>query len=68
MTTSTWCPDEMDRAILQLLAGGAVMASVGRQLGISERTVRRRTQAMSRRVGVDTTIEVIVHAVRMGWI
>ncbi|MDP3889820.1 response regulator transcription factor [Nocardioides sp.] len=68
MNPEPWRPDDADREVLRLIADGLPVVAVGRRLGLSERTVRRRVQTMSRRVGVASTMELIVHAVRVGWI
>jgi DNA-binding NarL/FixJ family response regulator len=61
----SWTPDdESDLAILRHLAAGATVEVVARRVGLSERTVRRRLRAMADALGVDTTIETVVHAVR----
>lgn len=46
------------------MAAGVPVASIGRRLGISERTVRRRLQALCARIGVASPIEAVVWAVR----
>lgn len=57
-----------DVAILVLLADGHTVHTVARRVGMSERTVRRRLRLMADDLGVETTIEVVVHAVRTGLI
>ncbi len=64
----TWSLEDGDRTILGLLARGQTVEVVARRLGVSERTVRRRLRAIAGEIGVDTTIEVVVHAVRIGLI
>lgn len=59
-----WSPSQRDLEILGLLAEGWTVETVARRLDISERTVRRRLRAMADEIGVDSTIEVVVHAVR----
>jgi DNA-binding NarL/FixJ family response regulator len=59
-----WTPDPADLAILGRLARGETVEVVARQVGLSERTVRRRLRGMADDLGLDTTIEVVVHAVR----
>lgn len=72
--TSTWGwsdprgPHDDDRRILALLADGATIEIVARHVRMSERTVRRRLRAMAAELGVETTIQVVVHAVRTGLI
>lgn len=55
-------------ALLGLMAGGAPMVVVAKQLSISERTLRRRVQVLCDQLGVETSIEAVVVAVRRGWI
>ena len=54
--------DEVE--VLGLMAEGLTIEAVARRLEISERTVRRKSRAACASVGVDTTIEAIVWAVR----
>jgi DNA-binding NarL/FixJ family response regulator len=56
-------PDE-ELAVLRLMAEGQTVESVARRLEVSERTVRRRTRSACASVGVGTTVEAIVWAVR----
>jgi DNA-binding NarL/FixJ family response regulator len=60
-------PDELssdDVALLALLASGLPMEAVARRLGLSERTVRRRTRFLCDRLGVATTVEAVAWAAR----
>ncbi|NHC23118.1 helix-turn-helix domain-containing protein [Nocardioides sp. IC4_145] len=57
-----------ERDLLGLLARGQTVDAAARQLGISSRTARRRLRALADGLGVDTTIEVVVRAVRDGHI
>ena len=50
--------------VLRLMAEGPTVEAVARRLDVSERTVRRKSRAECEAVGVDTTIEAIVWAVR----
>ena len=50
--------------VLRLMAEGQTVEAVARRLDVSERTVRRKARAACEAVGVDTTVEVIVWAVR----
>ncbi|WP_134765586.1 helix-turn-helix domain-containing protein [Nocardioides sp. 1609] len=63
-----WEPGADDLRILALLAEGQTVGSVSRRSGLSERTVRRRLRALADDLGVDSTIETVVHAVRLGLI
>lgn len=64
----TWHPplDSEDIRLLELLGRGLPAESVARRLGLSERTVRRRTRAICDRLGVSTAIEAVVWAARRG--
>ena len=63
-----WHPplDAEDIRLLELLGRGLPAESVARRLGLSERTVRRRTRAICDRLGVSTAIEAVVWAARRG--
>lgn len=54
--------DELE--VLRLMAEGLTVEAVARRLEVSERTVRRKARAACASVGVDTTVEAIVWAVR----
>jgi DNA-binding NarL/FixJ family response regulator len=54
--------DQLD--ILRLLAQGLTVETVARRLDMSDRTLRRRVRAIADDLGVDSTIEAIVWAVR----
>jgi len=60
----TWSPDHDERELLRLLAEGLTTEAVARRKCISERTVRRRLRALADEIGVDSTIQVVVRAVR----
>ncbi|MDN5893679.1 MAG: LuxR C-terminal-related transcriptional regulator [Nocardioides sp.] len=62
--TRRWSPSRRDLEILGLLAEGFTVDRISRRLEVSERTVRRRLRAMADDIGVDSTIELVVHAVR----
>ena len=53
-----------DIALLALLASGLPTEAVARRLGLSERTVRRRTRFICDRIGVTTTVEAVAWAAR----
>ena len=57
-------PDDV--TILRLLSEGHTVDSVSRRVRLSERTVRRRLRAMADGVGVGSTMELVVYAVRRG--
>jgi DNA-binding NarL/FixJ family response regulator len=63
-----WAPQPRDVEILSLLAAGLTTDVIARKVGLSERTVRRRLRAIADEIGVDSSIEVVVHAVRAGLI
>ena len=65
-TTVEWRPRDLDVEILRLLSRGLTTDAVARRVGISERTVRRRLRAVADEIGVDSSIEAVVHAVRVG--
>jgi DNA-binding NarL/FixJ family response regulator len=50
--------------VLRMMAEGQTVEAVARRLDVSERTVRRKVRAACESVGVDTTVEAIVWAVR----
>lgn len=53
-----------DLAILRLLSRGLTTDAIARELGVSERTLRRRGRLICDRLGVRTPIEAVVWAVR----
>lgn len=63
-----WRPEDLDVEILRLLSQGLTTHAIARRTGISERTVRRRLRAVADELGVDSSIQVVVHAVRTGLI
>ena len=58
--------DERDLDILRLLGQGRPLDAIARQVGVSERTVRRCLRRLCDAVGVTTPIEAVVWAVRKG--
>jgi DNA-binding NarL/FixJ family response regulator len=69
MTRTAAAPAELgapDVELLQLVAEGLPLDAVARRLCTSERTVRRRLKAIRDRLGVDSSIQAIVWAVRRG--
>lgn len=50
--------------VLRLMAEGETVEAVARRLDVSEHRVRRKTRAACSAVGIDTTVEAIVWAVR----
>lgn len=69
-TTShpVWSPDPVDLEILAHLAAGLTVDGIARRVGLSGRTVRRRLRSLADEIGVDSTIETVVRAVRLGLI
>jgi DNA-binding NarL/FixJ family response regulator len=63
-----WRPSDLDNEILRLLSTGQTTDAIARRVGVSERTVRRRLRTVADEIGVDSSIEVVVHAVRRGLI
>ncbi|WP_141014661.1 helix-turn-helix domain-containing protein [Nocardioides sambongensis] len=61
-----WEPADEDLAILRLLAEGFTTDVIAARVGLSERTVRRRLRQCADELGLDSSIEVVVHAVRRG--
>jgi DNA-binding NarL/FixJ family response regulator len=59
-----WEPSADDLRILRLLSEGHTTDAVARRQGVSERTIRRRLHAIATEIGVDSTMEVVVYAVR----
>lgn len=56
-----------EHEVLLLLAHGQSNKSVGRQLGISVRTVETHRLSLRRKMGVDSASEFLKVAVRNGW-
>jgi len=55
---------EDELVVLRMMAEGQTVEAVARRLDVSERTVRRKVRSACESVGVDTTVEAIVWAVR----
>lgn len=56
------------RAILQCLNAGMKDDAIARQLGISERTVRRRVADLAARLGAASRFQIGAQAARRGWV
>jgi sugar-specific transcriptional regulator TrmB len=67
-TSSVPSLDGADRQILELLAVGMKDEAILRQLGISERTLRRRISSLLGRLGATGRFQAGVQAARRGWI
>jgi two-component system response regulator DegU len=59
---------EREWAILQLLARGCSNQEVGRQLFISEKTVKNHASNLFRKIGARDRTQAVVEAVKRGWI
>lgn len=60
--------DPVDRELLVLLSAGLKDETVARQLGLSERTVRRRIADLLDRLDVTSRFQAGAEAVRRGWL
>ena len=63
-SAESWEPSTDDVRILRLLSEGHTTDAIARRVGMSERTVRRRLRTVADEIGVDSTIEAVVYAVR----
>jgi DNA-binding CsgD family transcriptional regulator len=61
-------PAPIDLQLLGLVMAGLPDRAVGAHLGVTTRTVQRRLRALLDRAGVRSRIQLVVHAVRSGWI
>lgn len=57
---------DRDLTILTQLAGGMTMAELAKELGFSERHVRRQASALWKAMGVDGRIQGLIVAARQG--
>jgi DNA-binding CsgD family transcriptional regulator len=57
-----------DRILLSLLSVGLTDSAIGRELGISERTVRRRIVHLQALLGAITRFQLGAQAARHGWL
>lgn len=61
-------PSAQELEALRLWAQGATDAAVSRALGVSERTVRRMSDALATRLRARSRFEVGARAVKVGWL
>lgn len=61
-------PSAQDRAMLALFSAGAKDAVIARELGISPRTLRRRSSELLQRLGAANRFQAGAQAARRGWI
>lgn len=59
---------QTEHALLHLLHAGLKDETISRQLGISERTVRRRVTSLITRLGATSRFQAGAQAVRRGWL
>ncbi|WP_063770079.1 helix-turn-helix domain-containing protein [Streptacidiphilus melanogenes] len=59
---------EAERALLHLLHAGLKDDAIGRQLGVSERTLRRRITDLLARLGATSRFQAGAQAIRRGWL
>lgn len=67
-TTDTAWLDHEQLEALTCLARGMTIAAAARQLGVSERTVRRRLRALCDELNLTTTIQAVVWAAKSGYL
>lgn len=61
-------PSDAERHILALLTTGVPDDAIARELGLSERTFRRRVQNLMERLGARTRFQLARQAARRGWL
>jgi DNA-binding CsgD family transcriptional regulator len=61
-------PSGAEQSLLSLLVAGLTDAAIARQLGWTERTVRRHVQQMMVRLNVSTRFQAGYQAVQLGWL
>ncbi|WP_030761863.1 response regulator transcription factor [Streptomyces sp. NRRL F-2664] len=58
----------LQRHVLVLMAGGAKDGAIARRLNVSERSVRRHVESLSRRTGANNRFTLALAAIRIGWL
>lgn len=61
-------PNRAEQSLLSLLVAGLSDAAIARQLGWTERTVRRHAQQMMVKLNVTTRFQAGYQAVQLGWL
>ncbi|MCN9243740.1 hypothetical protein NGF19_23640 [Streptomyces sp. RY43-2] len=61
-------PDEADRVLVALLASGMTDAAIARRLGLSTRTMRRRTRRLFDELSASNRFQAGIQAARRGWL
>lgn len=57
-----------DRRLLSLIIAGYTDLAIGKQFGLSHRTVQRRVSQLVRLAGVETRLQLIWHAAKNDWL
>ncbi|MGW4799233.1 helix-turn-helix domain-containing protein [Nonomuraea sp. NPDC004297] len=63
---TTLSPD--DQRLLSLIIAGYTDLAIGKQFGLSHRTVQRRVSQLVRLAGVETRLQLIWHAAKRDWL
>ncbi|MGH2710522.1 MAG: helix-turn-helix transcriptional regulator [Actinomycetota bacterium] len=66
--SATHEPDDLDRALLVLMAAGMKDQAIARQLSLGLRTVERRVSEIMHRLRTQTRFQAAYEAVRQGWL
>ena len=61
-------PTREQQAVLALIGAGLTDEAIAARLGLSVRSLRRRTQALMSEVGADNRFQLGVEAARRGWV
>lgn len=61
-------PDEEDRVLVTLLASGLTDTAIARRLGLSTRTMRRRTRRLFDKLSASNRFQAGIQAARRGWL